>query len=254
MTSADAPTAQQQALVLEHLHLVDKRAKQAEARFHGLVVLDDLKTIGKLALYDVASRFKGERNTTFENFASMRIWYAMVDSIRVEAGLRQSYRVAQLAAAELLALYRDDFNLLIHGDDDLRRRLALLADATSATVFLAMIADGLRRTPERDVAERQVHARALASLRVAFSRLPAGDQRLLVLVYRDDWQLNEAAGEIGLSESWTRARHQGALARLHKELLKLDVHTAPEPLAATWEEPPWPGEPTVPPRKRDKAS
>jgi RNA polymerase sigma factor (sigma-70 family) len=248
------PTPQEQALFAEHFHLVDKRAKQAEASFRGLVERDDLESVGKIALYRATNRYQRALNTTFENYASLVIWYAMLDNVRVEAGARRALRVAERATAELLALYRDDFNLLVHGDDDLRRRLSVLVDGTAAAAFLAMIADGMRAGPERDVAEHQAHARALATLRTAFARLSEQDRRLLVLIYRDEFWIKEAAEEIGLSESWTRERHQGALARLHKELVKAGVHTTPEPLPATWADPPWPGESTLPPHKRGKAS
>ena len=56
--AAPPATARHHRLVREAMPLVEQKAKQLCAKYRGLVEYDDLCTVGKLAAYDSAPRYK----------------------------------------------------------------------------------------------------------------------------------------------------------------------------------------------------
>ncbi len=75
-------TPEAEALVLAHLTLVERIAKQVAKKMPAWIEMSELVAAGNLGLCEAALRFDATRHTPFHTWASIRIRGAMLDPYR----------------------------------------------------------------------------------------------------------------------------------------------------------------------------
>jgi RNA polymerase sigma factor (sigma-70 family) len=238
VTSApDAPepvlTIQQHLLVREAMPVVDTCAKRVKRRWwvfgHDLD-LDDLCTIGKLALYECVPRFRKERNQSFSRFAYLRVTGAMIDDAVADRAEARIVRAIIRAVCFQMADYTDDFNIMQHDREEMQRRVDAMCEAAAAVAFAAGVEE-IRRERERDqLADAEEHARAIEALRQVVAELPEEDRRLLDLLYDQGFDQHKAGQILDVTHE-TVCRRMRKLRESLKRLLKAKgIHAAPPPV------------------------
>ena len=71
-----------QQLVLDHMGLVESTAKRAAKVLPSCVEMDELCSIGYVALCERASKYDAKLHPSFRHYARERIWGAMIDAYR----------------------------------------------------------------------------------------------------------------------------------------------------------------------------
>ncbi len=139
-------------------------------------------------------------------------------------------RRTRRARLRFLAHLRDDeYDVLVHDEDDARRRLEDATDDLLAATFAALVEETRREDAEDPVAAEEDYRHAREALAQASLALSEEEREILALVYREGKWFGEAGEALGVSESTARRRHEGALRKLRKELGKLGVDRAPPP-------------------------
>ena len=126
--------------------------------------------------------------------------------------------------------YHDDFNILLHDDAGLQKRLEAFKEAVLAVAFAAGIEETRCRAAEDHVANHQESTRAIAALRDAVASLERADQNVLVLLVCKKLDLQGIADEPGLrhkTSAWRRVQY--VLKRLREHLLAQGITRAPPP-------------------------
>lgn len=225
-------TLVQHLLVRRALPLVDELARDEHARYRGLVELDDLRSVGKLALYAASARFDEAFGVDFEQFARWRVYGAMLRAVRHEAIHARVKRAARHTMARLLAYYTDDYDLIRDDDAELQRRLDKFCDNLAGVMFAGGIEEVTRRRPDVAYAEREEYARAIALLQEVVADLDEPEERMLTLLFREELTLHEVADRLGISYQAAWCRNTRLLKRLRDKLARLGLIQAPEPIGA----------------------
>lgn len=234
--SAPAPDdAQHRALVEEAQHVIRQCAEAIVRRYWrffagGYLKIDDLISIGTLALDDLARTPGAELIDDFPAYARFRIRGAMLDALGVEGFHERVRKSADVAKESYGAQYRDDnYDVSKHDADEARRRYRAFANGLLAATFMAGV-DEARSTPDHEErAEQQAYEHALRVLVPALAQLAEEERGLLVLVYRDNMTLKKAHEQLGVTYIWARRHHDKALAQLREALIAGDVDRAPRP-------------------------
>jgi RNA polymerase sigma factor for flagellar operon FliA len=225
-------TVVQHLLVRRALPLVDELARDEHARYRGLVELDDLRSVGKLALYAASTRFDEAFGVDFEQFARWRVYGAMLRAVRHEAIHARVKRAARHTMARLLAYYTDDYDLFRDDDAELQRRLDKFCDNLAGVMFAGGIEEATRRRPDVAYAEREEYARGIAMLQEVVSDLDEPEAHMLTLLFREELTLHEVADRLGISYQAAWCRNTRLLKRLRDNLAPLGLSHVPEPIAA----------------------
>lgn len=95
------PEADRDALVADHLDLVDRIVAELAARFPRHVERDELWNAGALGLVEAAARFDPDRGVAFPRFAAVRVRGAIMDASRARdwasRNLRRTARALEAA-------------------------------------------------------------------------------------------------------------------------------------------------------------
>jgi RNA polymerase sigma factor FliA len=223
-------TIAQHGLVRDAMHVIEVRAKQILREWPHQVEAGDLHTVGKLALYDAVSRFDPKLGVELGAFASLRVYGAMLDTIQAETKDDRIRLAVERVRARSTEYYTDDFNLLHHDDEELRRRLDKFKEHVLAVAFTAGLEEAQHATAQDPIAERQEYARAMAALRNAVAGLEPPEQDFLASLFCDGLTLEELAAQLDRTKTIAWRRVQGILERLRKSLLRSGVKRAPRPV------------------------
>lgn len=208
--------------------LVEKNARRLALKYVGLVNEDDLVSLGNMGLSEAGCTYHGEPEF-FEAYARFRVRGAMYDGIKCEAFQRRVERAGTRAADELLAFYRDDFDIMVHDKDELQRRLDKFSDAVLVAALLGMTEEAQKQCAPDEVEEREEYLRVRAFLQSGLKELPVKHQRLLTLLYTDGHAQKDAAQIMDVDVSTVRRNHEAALERLRKWMRIHGVDAMPDP-------------------------
>lgn len=230
---SDAPpalTLRQQTLIADGLRVVVRCAERMVFKTGRLLDLDDLISIGNLAVVDAARIYLDEYNDDFADFARRYVRTAMRDAIGGELFEERVKRAAQKAGGNFLGFLREDFNSMTISDDETRRRYRNIANGLLAATFTAGVEEAARSTRPEEAADRNEYAQAVAALRHAMQKLTPKELAVLAHVYRDLLNLHEAGEALGMPYGTIVRYHQRALFKLRRELSALGITRAPRPL------------------------
>ena len=227
-SAAGSPSAREQTLVKYGLFVVERAASKLARRFPGRVRARELYAVGTFALYRAARDFRDEHNHDFADYAYRRVRGAMLDELRLVSRQERRLRAAVKGGDLFLSTYRDDeYDMLVHDDEDAARRLQEGVDSLLAATFAAMVEETQRIDDEDPLEAEEEYRRAQEALAIALRAVTDEQRAVLALVYRDQSTLDEAARVLGLTYITIRRRHADALERLRAELGKLGVDRAP---------------------------
>ena len=221
-------TIAQHLLVRNAMSVVERNAQRVAWDWDMKADLDDLRSIGKLALYRAVVRFDPTVGVPFAEFAALRVYGAMLDTVRRDARKERLRLAVEREVTRFTEYYTDDFNILQHDDPELQRRLNTFKESVLAVAYAAGLEETLSSAAEDDLADREETARALASLGEAVAKLERSDQRVLSLLVCHKLDLQEIADELGIrhkTAAWRRV--QLVLKRLREHLLARGVTRAP---------------------------
>jgi RNA polymerase sigma factor (sigma-70 family) len=235
----DVPlTIRQHLLVRAALPAVERHARHVIWRWPGLVDADDLRSVGKLALYDAVTRFDETLEVPFDDFASMRVYGAMLDTVRRESRDVRRRLTIERETVRFLETYDDDYNILHHDDDELHRRLDTFKGSVLAVAFAAALEEALAEANEDAVDEQEDLARAMTKLGEAVAQLDRRDQGVLKWLVVDRLDLQGIAEKLGSRHKTTAWRRvQLVLKRLREYLLGQGITRAPRPRSIDPERP-----------------
>jgi RNA polymerase sigma factor FliA len=222
-------TIQQHQRVLRALHVIDDEALKLKRRYGTLVDVDDLASEGKLALYDCARRFDEKICPAFEPYARLRVRGAMLNHLKCETRYARVVREMRVASAESVADYHDDFDILRHTAEEFQRRIDLMCQEHAAAMFLAG-AEQAKREAEHEPEAAREYAHAIAVLAEVVKPLAAEDRRLLDMIYASNFNLDQAADDLGVSRKTAWRRLHRVLDQLRRALVLLEVRRAPPPM------------------------
>jgi RNA polymerase sigma factor (sigma-70 family) len=242
--SADDPgpdrplTAYEHELVREKAgNVVARVARQVAKKFRslvrggGLMTLDDLCSVGHVALYRAARVYDEARNPEFAAFAQFYVHGAMVNAIDDLLFEGRVQRAAVIAESNYLSQHRGDgYDVMKHDENEARRRYRAFANGQLAATFMAAIEEARHHLDEAEADERRDYEHAIATLDAALAHLSRADQELLALAYTDLVTLRAAAEALGFPYATARAHHARALKVLHAFLVDAGITRAPRPL------------------------
>lgn len=224
-----ALTIQQHGLVRRSQQVVDDEARKTKARFGAAVDLDDLKSTGKLALYECARRFDSQRCASFEGYARFRVRGAMMELVACETTSARVRRAIERASTERVADYHDDYNVMRDERSEFQRRLDLMCARETAAAFLAG-AEQARSEATHNPEAAAEYAEAIAALNRVIAPLGDDERALLDLVFASGFNLEQAATELGVVKETAWRRIHRLLEKLRAALAALGVTHAPEPM------------------------
>ncbi len=188
-TAANTNTTRD-AVVAEHLPLVNRIAKKISHRVRGKVEMEELVAWGTTGLLEAMDRYQEGSEATLATFAYLRIRGAMLDGIGKVAPLsRKDYRRAGS---------RGDFHAIY-----------------AAAVETNELADPRSDLSPEDFASRK---EVNAELMKAIAKLPEQQRTLVMDHYFGDATLQESGKTLGISKSWASRAHAKALANLREEM------------------------------------
>lgn len=233
MSDHEAPlTIQHHTWVRGAIHVVEEQALKI-ARKRNLrpddPAVDDLRSVGKLALYNAVRRYDPAKVKSFAGYARFRVRGAMLNSLQATTRTARIEREMARAMANRMAEYTDDFDILRHDTAEFARRLDELCEHAATTMFVAG-AELARRELDDDQAEgREEYARALLLLGELVRALKAEERTLLDLLYGCGFDLQAAAERLGVVKTTAWLRLRRLLVSLRRELNKRFVYHAPHP-------------------------
>ena len=233
MSDQETPlTIQQHTRVKNALPVVEQQALKIARQRHlrpDDPAVDDLRSVGKLALYDAVRRYDPEKVKSFAGFAQFRVRGAMLDSLEATTRTARIEREMARAMANRMADYADDFDILRHDTAEFARRLDEMCEHAATTMFVAG-AELARRELDEDQAEgREEYARTLLLLGELVRALKAEERTLLDLLFGCGFDLQAAAERLGVVKTTAWLRLRRLLVSLRRELNKRFVYHAPHP-------------------------
>jgi RNA polymerase sigma factor (sigma-70 family) len=233
------PRIDQHKQVRAALPLVEKHARHFEREYGRLVEGDDLRTVGKLALYAAARRFDEKRVTVpradetgmsgFEVFASFRIKGAMRNAVKAETKQERIKKEMDRAFYNRMAEYTDDFDILRHDQPEFQRRLDVMCQHALSAMFYAG-AEQARREDEHDAETALAYAESLATLRVLVLALKPDERQVLDLVYGHGFNLDDAADAMNVARVTAWRRLHRVLESLRREFEAIGLTDMPVPV------------------------
>ena len=224
---AETPGASADALVREHLPLVQRIAQRLKARLPDTIELDDLLQVGLMGLLRARESYDASQGASFATYAGIRIKGAMLDEIRSHDWLPRSVQSRFRRVAE--AIERADARLGRPAQDreiaaeldlsleDYQRLSGELACARMTRIEDSVEAEQAEAQAS-DPYEQVGAAGSRAALAEAIDRLPEKERLMMSLYYTEDLNLREIGAVLGVSESRVSQLHGQALARLRNAL------------------------------------
>ncbi len=218
---------QGEALIREHMSLVNRIAHHLAARLPASVEVDDLIQTGMLGLLDAAKNYNPTRGASFETYAGIRIRGAMLDELRrcdwaprsVQRKARQLAEATRIVenqkqghasdseVAEQLGLDIQEFHAMAR-DASVYRVVCFETDETLE------VDDYSEAGPEETVHNSAFHG----ELARGISNLPEREKLVMSLYYDEELNLREIGEVLGVSESRVCQIHNQALNRLRARL------------------------------------
>lgn len=235
--SPDEPvlTIDQHLWVREALHVVDEQARHVAGMLHvspDADMVDDWRSVGKIALYDAVRRFDPERKRKLATFARYRVRGAILNTVRAEKRHARIELALARAVAFRMSEYTDDYDILRHSPEELKRRLDMFCDSAAAVMFAAGAAEACAATADDPLVaagERHEHARAVAVLQELVRALEPEERSLLDMLFGLSFDLQKAADQLGVHKQTAWRRLQRLLESLRRELHTRYVREAPWP-------------------------
>ncbi len=236
---AGAPlSAEQEALLIEHLPIVRYVARSIHERLPQHVELDELVGAGTLGLLDAARKFDAGKNVQFRSYAQFRVRGAILDSLRSldwsPRELRRKGRAIEDAARSLqLSLGRAPqdsevaakmgFSLL-----ELQQLTGQLKGLEVATLHAERGEESgeeeLAFLPAKDTENplfQCLEAEAKQRLIAGIEALPERERLVMTLYYYEELTMKEIGTVLGVVESRVSQIHHLALGRLRSKLADL---------------------------------
>ena len=229
-----SPTRQGPAtagLVLQHINLVRRIAKQMVRRMPSSVEAEDLIQTGMVGLLEAATRYECRRDASFATYAKRRIRGAMIDSLRrCDWGTRQLRRRLRDI---------DDARKRIEGRTGEAAKAPAIADALGMTlkryfralqaesqaVQMSMEAPATSTAECRDWPDGKVglpealeRAEIVGAVAAAVAALPVQERSILALHYDRELPLRDIGLRFALSESRICQIHKRSIARVRASL------------------------------------
>lgn len=218
--------AEIERLVRSGLRLVEPMANRVSRELGGTPDIDELASLGRIALFEAAKTFDPERSS-FEAYVCTKVRWAMLDGVRRLWGRRaQRARANALYAAEqVLAASLDgapDPNL---PESAHARRFAQLMAAQAAAMAVGLCTskppyeeeEAARLDDEEDLDPEDALARArcLLVMRAAVARLPEKQRAIVQRHYlEEEERFDRIAESLGISKSWASRLHAQAMETL----------------------------------------
>lgn len=209
-------------LVRQGLPLVHAMARRFARRLGSLVNLDDLLSIGHVALLDVARTYDPSR-AAFPVYAAAKLRYAMLDGLRREThGRSGSARLLAVLAAERYGGPEesdDDAPTTLEQD---QAAFTALLEGKAAALVLGLLAGATgpevhepgHPTPEEQLTRAQlVHA-----ARGAVRSLPDLQRAIVERHYFGGESFQDIARDLDISKGWASRLHDRAIERLKQDL------------------------------------
>jgi RNA polymerase sigma factor for flagellar operon FliA len=207
-------------LVEEGLQLVTSVARTLVRRLGGQIPIDDLRSIGNLALVEIIKSWDAER-ARFAPYATWRLRCAMLDGLRKEThGRWAAARATALLASERLshayATSEAPPNEAPTTQEQDHEALAGLLGGHAAALAVGLLAADpdarIPETPEEQVA----WVEALHVVRAQVARLPEAERALVERHYFGGEAFDVVARDLGVTKSWASRLHQRAILTLRK--------------------------------------
>jgi RNA polymerase sigma factor (sigma-70 family) len=229
--SASEPplTIPQHQRVRATLYVIDPIARwvlKAFARFATLE-LDNLQSVGKLALYDAVVRFDAELGR-WVPYARQRVRGDLINSAKCESGEGRIQQAAFAALAQHLAHRADRFSILEDSLPDMDAVLNKISFASLVVQFAAGVEQAQRETVNH-ADEVEDYAAAIVLLREAKATLPLELQQLVHLAFFERVQYEDIADQLNVASKTVSRRINRALDLLRGYLVAHGVTHAPAP-------------------------
>ena len=206
--------AHEDALVRQHLPLVQYVVSEVAHRVPSHVTRNDLVSAGMLGLAQAARSYDPERGIAFERFASTRIRGALLDELRgrdwASRSVRARARGLQAAHEELMnklgraptsdeiAATLDVPTEIVHKlVDDVHRAVVLNYDSILSQGDAEDIMPSDTRSPDSVLVDRE----RKAYLHDAITSLPERLRAVVVGYFFEERSMQDLADELGVSES-----------------------------------------------------
>jgi RNA polymerase sigma factor for flagellar operon FliA len=207
-------------LVRQGLPVVQMVARRIARRLGGHVHLDDLLSIGNLALMEAARDYEPGR-ATFAAYAASKLKWAILDGLRREThGRSTAARVLAVMASERFAEAEEtrspsDEPTTLEQD---RESLTCLLEGQAAAMALGLLATAHDPTvgpapapnPEEALVTAEIHHVAQR----AVAALPDRERALVERHYFGGEQFDAIARDLGISKSWACRLHERAIGTL----------------------------------------
>ena len=209
------------ALIREALTSADAVARRIARRLNLWGQLDELRSAGRVALFEAARSWDEERSP-FRAYGLSKVKWAILDEVRRGAhGRATAAKLEALVASERFG-EEFDFDLEPRADlpteEDWQGRFAMMLEGRAAALAMGLATSSVdtMATPEAIATpeEQACRAELTATLTRAIAALEDERQRALILRhYFGDEQFDVIAADLGISKS--RA------SRLHREAIEL---------------------------------
>jgi RNA polymerase sigma factor (sigma-70 family) len=221
-------TIQQHRMAVRMEHVVAEQAKIVLGDYHGLVDEEELHSEGKLALCRAILRYDETKSSDPEAHARGRVRGAMLRLVKTETRARKLKRVMQRAAAERMATYVEDFDVMKLRDkrEQVEELLDKISDRLASAMWLAGANEEKQQASDDPEAAAE-YAETIAALEVVLKPLPEKERLLLDLIFASSFNLEDAAEEMGVDRQTAWRRLQRVLEKLRRELYMLGVARAP---------------------------
>lgn len=228
-------------LILEHLPLVRAIAGHIQKSIPVHIELDDLVHAGTMGLFDAATKYREDREVSFNIYAKHRIRGAILDSLRqmdwASRDLRKRQKQMETVTRELtVKLGRTPSETEIAEVMGLtpRQWQCLMVDLRSISnaATQSKLTDDQEQPalePPASPAEAPDRLCARAELRArlgsALSILSVRQRQVMELYYDGDYTMREIGGMLGVNESRISQIHKSALARMQVALQESGIHS-----------------------------
>lgn len=228
---------ERERLILEHLPQVRLIARRIQERLPENISLDDLVSTGVIGLISAIDHFDPTHNVKLKTYAEYKIRGAILDSLRgLDWAPRQKRRQAKQIEAAISAA--EQRLKRTPGEDEVAEQLGITIDeyhewlveirglnvaslecggSEEGTDLLQYIPDEGERLPSM-VLERSELERLLAK---GIGDIPAIEQTVLSLYYKEELTLREIAQVVKLHESRISQLKSQAILRLRSHMAEL---------------------------------
>lgn len=230
----------EEALVREHLPLIQYAVTELANRIPGHVNRNDLVSAGMLGLTQAARAFDPDRGIAFDRFASTRIRGALLDELRgrdwasrsVRARARRMQSVTHdlttrlgrtPSAAEVAEAMGIDAAAAHKLADDVHRATVLNYEALNTEGSADLVLADEAESPEDAIVSRERRA----YLTDAVAALPERLRRVVVGYFFEERPMQAIADELGVSESRVSQMRAEALVLMREGIT---AHLEPETL------------------------